>query len=1473
MGDAAGWRRRIGLPALPWVFPSEILHSSPMQPASRTPVNVAVGDVEKRKEPRILVIEPSNGVSQRIASVIAEVEPPVQQVRVAGAAEAIAALAAEPWDLIVCDESMAITWRKLWNAEGRNLPPVIICGTGGEDEAVRAIKWGAGDYIRKRRLERLAPAIERELRQADPVKARREIDAARVEALELILGRERIQAEEELRLREERTFRQREALVALAAVKPNGAGNLQAAFRRITEVTARALEVSRVSIWRYDSDRAAIHCEDQFELERERHSSGATLAIAKAPAYFRALSETDVVAVVDVSQDPRTLDFRDAYLIPHGIASMMDSAIRLDGVVDGVLCCEHVGEIRHWTGDEMAFSAAMANQVSLAIESDARSRAVARMLHSQTRFDILSQSINDAVYEWDVASGAIWWSTGFASLVGEQEEAETIDTWGERIHPQERESVLRGLAQAIADGSHSWAVEYRLRRADGSYAYVLDRGVVIRDEAGAEPRMLGTVVDLTEQRRAAAAVRESEARFRELAENVEKVFFSFDVVGRRLDYINPQFEGIWRMPRARILAEPMAFLERVHPHDRLKALRGYRRGLDGKNVDLEYRLLLPGGEVRWLRGTVYPVRNEAGGLRHLVGTARDITTQKKTLLQLARTNRALKMLSTCNEALIRTRDETRLLAAICRIAVQIGGYRMAWVGYAHDDEERTILPMAHAGDEGGYLSEISLTWSDLDPRGLGPGGHTIRTGEPTICEDISTADVGFRWRQEALERGFLSVSCLPLKSGDEIFGMLALYGGEVRDMAEDEVKLLMELAANLSYGIGHLRGENERRRIESAVSRMAASVSKSGGEAFFGQLVESMVEAVGADAGILADAGEGKPPRVLAAFAWGQEVAADELVISGESWAALLECPSDHVIGYSKWRPVIASRLGELTVRKVAGCRLVSSAGAPLGILLVLFQDIGARSEFITSTLRIFAARAAAELERQDADRRISEQASLLDEARDAILVWELDHRITYLNKSAERLYGWSRSEALGSSAERLIYRDPVAVQAAHAVLLETGEWQGELQQITKDGVEVCVEARWTLVRDSSGKPSAVLAINTDVTAHRNLERQLLRAQRLEGIGTLAGGIAHDLNNVLTPIIMSVELLRGSVRDARGAGLLDSIEQSARRGSAMVGHVLAFARGSGGRRIVVDVLDQIREVGKIASDTFPRNIEIRTSHSAPLWPVRGDPTQIHQVLLNLFVNSRDAMPAGGVIDVSADNVHITKAEAAAILDAVAGAYVRISVKDTGGGIPSHLLDRIFDPFFTTKEVGRGTGLGLSSSLSIIKGHRGFIQVHSQIGMGTCFLLHLPAASAGLLPPRPDLDADDLQRVGGETILIVDDEEPILSATRQVLETFGFRVIEARGGNEALEIFATPGREIDAILIDMMMPEMDGATLIRAILKRDPQARIVATSGLDGNRRAAGEAGARVFLRKPFNGATLIEALDKALAGAVDAGQG
>ena len=487
-------------------------------------------------------------------------------------------------------------------------------------------------------------------------------------------------------------------------------------------------------------------------------------------------------------------------------------------------------------------------------------------------------------------------------------------------------------------------------------------------------------------------------------------------------------------------------------------------------------------------------------------------------------------------------------------------------------------------------------------------------------------------------------------------------------------------------------------------------------------------------------------------------------------------------------------------------------------------------------------------------------QMLLLDSARDAIIVRDKEGRIGFWNEGARRLYGWNREEAVNRMLSDLITpANDATGPAIDAAVLSSGEWRGELQQHTRDGAKIVVDSRCSLIPSPYGELPMMLIINTDITERKSLERQLLHSQRLESLGTLAGGIAHDLNNILTPILMGAEYLRRLSLPPTAEQTLDRITTNSRRGADIIRQLLTFARGHRVDNQMTNPARLVTEVERMLRETITPAIAIQTDVDADIWSIACDPTQMLQVLLNLGVNARDAMPQGGTLAIHAENVEIDAQYANMNPGAAPGAYVMLSVSDTGAGIAPAALEHIFEPFFTTKDAGGGTGLGLATARSIVRNHGGFIHVYSEPGM-TVFKVYLPALYE--TSDQPEEAPPAIIAGNGELILVIDDEMAIRDVTAATLRSYGYRVLTAADGSEGIALYAQ-NPDVAVVLTDMLMPVLDGPTTIRALRKLNPNVRVIGMSGYTRQRMSG--AAPDLLLQKPFRAADLLNAISSRLS--------
>jgi PAS domain S-box-containing protein len=509
-------------------------------------------------------------------------------------------------------------------------------------------------------------------------------------------------------------------------------------------------------------------------------------------------------------------------------------------------------------------------------------------------------------------------------------------------------------------------------------------------------------------------------------------------------------------------------------------------------------------------------------------------------------------------------------------------------------------------------------------------------------------------------------------------------------------------------------------------------------------------------------------------------------------------------------------------------------------------------------------------------DRRIAEQAAeavaadlrrIVENANAPILGEDVHGRIDVWNACAERLTGYTRVEALGRGLSDFVVaeRREAVIAAFDDALAGRDAAVFDLPLRAKDGRAIYLLLSASARRDASGAIVGVVAVGQDITEHREAQQRGLRAQRLESIGTLAGGVAHDVNNALAPILLATGLLRE--RHPESGELLELMESSARRGASMVKQLLTFAKGVDGKRVPVPLQILLAELERFVRNTFPKNIDVLVACDPAAPAVNGDSTQLHQVLLNLCVNAIDAMPDGGRLAIEVVRAELTVADAQALGDAKPGAYVRIGISDTGCGIAPELLDRIFEPFFSTKSPEQGTGLGLSTTLGIVRSHGGFMRVQSQPGAGTEFAVYLPAADAEAPRAATVGGAAACVRGHGQRILLVDDEQIVRSVIVRLLAGLGYAAEAVAGGDAALALLRDPAKDVALVITDLHMPGMDGLQLTREIRRLRPDVPVVLASGFSDKVDPAqiGELGFAAQLDKPFGLDALTQTLANALA--------
>ena len=819
--------------------------------------------------------------------------------------------------------------------------------------------------------------------------------------------------------------------------------------------------------------------------------------------------------------------------------------------------------------------------------------------------------------------------------------------------------------------------------------------------------------------------------------------------------------------------------------------------------------------------------NLSGAAAGLTITALDITASRQSERELRWRNRQLTALQKISEVTLSGKSEQDIFDTIAREAAEITGFPIVAIELC--DFEKSV--MVFRGVHGMQLHGLPVPFEV--PMDVTLSGEVARTGMVLVETDAAS-----RREHAAPILRRLNVQtflCLPIKTNDRVIGTLSLAHGQKIAVEDLAIAQAASLANYLATLVDRLQAREAVRRGEAelaAVYDRAPNVMCLFDDDFrILRANHAAAELAGCRqdelAGLSVDdflPGPAADPRAESEL----HRAVNETFITGRSW---------HRVRLNQ--PLLRDgNLDEVAL-------LVSTERIQVDGLLRVLVCL----EDITQAIR--------------ADEQIRAQAALLDVTGEAIFVRDFSDRITYWNQGAQKLFGWSAAEAQGQTTGKLnLYVDRSSCLAPMQAVQTSNEWSGELKYHTRDGRELIVQSRWTLVRDGAGAPRGILVVGSDITEKKRLESQLYRSQRLESIGTLASGLAHDLNNVLAPIMMAVHFLKEEAKDERTRTWVQTLEACSQRGANIVKQVLMFARGAEGTRVLLQPKHLITEVERIATETFPRSIhtQTRVCKNPPLFT--GDSTQMQQVLLNLCVNARDAMPEGGTLTIGVEPVQLEGDAVRINPKAKPGAYVVFSVTDTGTGIPPDLMDKIFDPFFTTKPLGHGTGLGLPTVLGIVQGHHGFIHVESKAGAGTTFQVYLPADATGKASPSSETASLRLPRGNGELVLIVDDEPAIGQIASVILRGHGYRTLVAADGQEALALFRESRGEIQIVVSDFMMPRLDGPATIREMRRIQTDIRTIIITGLgeDGRIAEAKAAGANTVIAKPFTAEQLLNAI-------------
>ena len=1140
---------------------------------------------------------------------------------------------------------------------------------------------------------------------------------------------------------------------------------------------------------------------------------------------------------------------------------------------------------------------------------------------SEERYRLLSETIPLLVWRTDAAGRVRECNRRWCEYTGQTPDEVRGDGWTRAVHPDDLPRVEERMREA-ADGAQTYEAQYRLRRAaDGSYRWHLARALPMRDEHGRVTDWFGCATDIHDQREAEAARRASEERYRTLLGAVTDALFVHelnadgspgrfvevnDVACERLGYSRQELLGKTPLD----LGPPEAANETAWMAQQLQ---------DGLTRQFERMHVAKNGqripvEIRARRFTLQ-------GRHAVMSLVRDITERKRAeealrasearlieALEIARLGQweydlATGQITTCDQG----------FALVQTTAQRQGGYTLPAADFLrqflHPDDGPLMaahVKKAVADPDYQAQEEVRLIRRDGQVRWClvrlkaqkSAESHTVRLrGSAQDITERKQAEQELQ-RQNAFRSAIVQHAAEGICVFHEIpepaalvfsvwnVRMTQITGYTVEEInqrgwyptlypdpalqarARQRMQAMRDGQDLVDEEWEITRADGEKRTVSLSTSRLPRTDGPSQVLAVIKDITErkrdeirlrlqhSALEA--AANGIQIADRNGKILWVNDAFTtltgysrWEVVERDSRLLKSGKHDAEFYRRMWETILAGNVWRGELVNRRKDgSTYHEEMTITPVRDAAGGIAHFIAIKQDVSARRRF---------------------EQRLQEQARLLDLAQDAIFVRDLQDRIQYWNAGAERLYGWTVLEALHRPSAAFLYKDAAAADAAKTALLTHGHWEGELQQSRKDGTPITVDCRWTMVRQDDGTPQAVLAIETDITDRKRLEAQVSRGQRMESIGNLASGMAHDLNNILTPILMAAQMLKPDATDERKRKLIEQVENSAKRAAEMLRGLLTFTKSMAGERVAVEPGRVVRDVVKIIGETIPKNITIERPAPGAVRPVLGDPAQINQVVLNLCVNARDAMPNGGLLRLEVADQTVdaewTKANLGprpgrlVVPPARPGEFVVLTVADTGVGISPEDLEHICEPFFTKKE--KGTGLGLAGVHTIVKTHGGFLVVESKVGgedHGSTFRVFLPAGRQLTPPSAAKLRAPAHGQ--GEWILLVDDEEPVRAIAKATLEKHGYRVVTAGDGREGLDMFARQPQRFAAAIIDVLMPTMDGLTFLDALHRLRAQLKVMVMTGWATEDQEASfrNFGVRHFLRKPFTTEELLHTL-------------
>lgn len=1006
------------------------------------------------------------------------------------------------------------------------------------------------------------------------------------------------------------------------------------------------------------------------------------------------------------------------------------------------------------------------------------------LLERDARFQEAQKIAHIGSWDHDVATNKLTWSDEIFRIfeVDPDTFGASYEAFLEMIHPEDRESVDRAYISSLKN-KKPYEITHRLKLQDGRIKYVHEKAQTFYDDSGLALRSVGTVQDITDQKRSEMSLAESEAKFRLVAETIQDVFWISSPGLTRLVYVSPAYAKVWGRSPESLYNAPERFLDAVHPDDYELARKMMTEfHAQGKPYSYEFRVVHPDGAVRWVFERGFPVRDDLGNVITICGVSADITQRKEIEKRLRDSERQYRLVvEKSSDAIWLLNPLTQKFTFVSESVRRIFGYDpeealeinvIDWLLPKWRSQASDAIQLMIEGKLGHYVFECEVYHKD------GRG----------ICSEINASP----WVDN--ESGHLFIA------------------GSTRDITS--------------------RKEADRRLVESEANLRSILDS-----------IPGVMMLLKRDGTILA-ANRG--------FLENNNV--DQAACLGRSAFDFL--PDEVKEKRLQWLEKIFTTGQSQELEDVREDRQIHTYGYPV------MDENG-----MVDRVAIYAADVT-ELNKAAESSKLL--AAVVEHGGDSVVVTDTHGVIKYVNPAFQRSSGYSQDEAVGAKPSILKsgLHDEVYYQNLWNTIGSGKVWKGRLVNKKKDGSFFEEDATISPMFNVRGEICDYVAVKRDVTKEVALQKQLLQSQKMEAIGTFAGGIAHDFNNIIFAIIGYTELALDSLpldSDTR-KDLVQVLKASSRAGD-MVRQILAFSRQGDQDRKPCDIGPLIKEGVKFLRASIPTTIEIELTIDSHLGSISANPTQIHQVLLNLCANAAHSMrDSGGVLTLNLKQVQLGADFCRCHELDSPGQYIRFEVTDTGHGIPANIMQRVFEPYFTTKAVDEGTGMGLAVVHGIVRGHGGTLTVKSTPGVGTTFEIFFPVLESQSLPEEKSEGLET--RSGTETILLVDDEQIIIEMESAILEHLGYKVVSTRSPQKAIEILEADPGSFDLVMTDLTMPKMTGIELVARIHRLQPDLPIILCTGY-GHKLTEPqikESGVAAVICKPIRKKDLAKTVRMALDG-------